>query len=437
METTTQVAHAIQWILGPVSDEVAEDTGFTQRTSKITGSAFVQTLVFSSLDGREWSYSQLSNSAMQAGVAVTRQGLQQRFGKTSAALTQGVLERAVQTVLSSQRQAIPLLERFTGVYLLDSSVVSLPKALEDVWPGSVSSHGSSAGIKLHVRLEVCSGQLGGPILAAGREHDRRSPFEGEALPVGALRMGDLGFYSLTRFADDDQAGIFWLSRYKRGTTLMDLAGQPINLLAWLRQQTETQFERWVQLGRKQPLRCRLLVERVPAPVVEQRKRKLREYACKKQTPLTDELLALAEWTLILTNIPPVLLSIPEALVLLRVRWQIELLFKRWKSLLEIDTWRSADPWRILTELFAKLLAAVLQQWVLLTAMPTLSRPSFWKAMLLIRRFATPLALALPSFADLYRLLSLIARHLQRLCHLDTRRARPSTYQLLECSAVQP
>lgn len=392
----------------------------------------MQTLLFSSLEKSNWSYTQLVASAMNAGVTVSKQGLEQRFSERSAELARRVLGEAVETVIQTEQTALPLLGRFNGVYIRDSSVISLPKELEKLWPGSSSSHGSSAGIKLHVRLEVCGGQLAGPVLAPGREHDSRSPFQAEKLPVGALRMGDLGFFALKQLAEDDHQGIFWLTRYKTGTQLYDPHSlSPIDLLAWLRCQSEVRFESDVLLGKQQHLSSRLLAERVPAQVVEKRKRKLREYARKKQTPLTAELLALAEWTLILTNIPTSMLTIPEALVLLRVRWQIELLFKRWKTLFSIDEWRSANLWRILTELYAKLLTVVIAHWCLLTAAWHTSHPSFWKATLVVQRFATSLALALASLAWLQSVLALIQRHIFAYCHLDTRRNRPSLFHLLE------
>ncbi len=436
METITHVANEMQQILGPTSNQIAEACGFRQRTSKVTGSVFMQTLVFSTLEDADWRYSELVAAAENAGVIVTKQGLAQRFSAESVALARGVLERAVQTVIQTEPTTLPLLERFQGVYVRDSTIIALPEALEEVWAGSGSSHGSSAGLKLHTRLEVCGGQLGGPILAPAREHDQASPFQDEALPVGALRMGDLGFFSLEQFAADDQAGVFFLSRYKAGTVLQDPDGQRIALLAWLRKQTGDRFERAVGVGHKQPLACRLLVERVPPQVAAQRRRKLREYARKKQTPLSAELLELAGWTLLLTNIPADQLSIPEARVVLRVRWQIELLFKRWKSLFKVDEWRSTDPDRMLTELYAKLLAVVVEQWILLTGIYACPHPSFWKAALVVRKFATALALAVADadFAWLTRLLFRMAAHFRHHCHLDHRRSRPSLFQLLEGAA---
>jgi hypothetical protein len=433
MKTITQVGEAMQRILGPVSDQAAIDTNFTQRKSKVTGSVFMQAMVFSTLEDPEWRYTNLVAGAVNVGVNVSKQGLAQRFTESSAKLAQRVLESAVTTVIQTETTALPLLERFKGTYIRDSSIIHLPQALKTVWQGGSSSHGSSAGIKLHTRLEVSQGQLAGPVLAPASEHDQSSPFQTEDLPVGAVRMGDLGFFDLDQFALDDQKGIFWLSRYKARVRLYTLQGQPIDLLPWLRQQTADQFECPVLVGQKYQLACRLIVERVPAEVVEKRKRKLKEYGRKKQTPVGAELLALTEWTLILTNIPIALLSIPEALVLLRVRWQIELLFKRWKSLFKIDEWRSTHIWRILTELYAKLLSVVIEQWILLTGLCLSSRPSFWNAALVVRKFATALALALPDLSQLELVLDCIAHQFHVHCRLGSRRSHPSLYQLLERS----
>jgi hypothetical protein len=66
-------------------------------------------------------------------------------------------------------------------------------------------------------------------------------------------------------------------------------------------------------------------------------------------------------------VPAERLTLQEALVLAHARWQIELLFKLWKSQGGIDESRSTHPWRILCELCTKLLAMVIQHWVLLTS----------------------------------------------------------------------
>ena len=243
-------------------------------------------------------------------------------------------------------------------------------------------------------------------------------------------MGDLGFFSIKQFVEDQLHQVFWFSRYKAGTRVFDEQGQTIDLLSWLHTQKLDQSECTIYLDEKEHLACRLLAERVPPAVVEQRKRKLNDYARTKQTPVTAELLALAEWTLIITNIPVSLLSIPDAIVLMRVRWQIELLFRFWKSLFKVDEWRSQKPWRILTELYAKLIAVVIIHWIFLVRLWQYPDRSQWKAVLIIRRFANALALALPDFVTLEQVLSQLQDHFTSICHINPRRKHPNTCQRL-------
>src|SRR5205823_5234556 len=76
---------------------------------------------------------------------------------------------------------------------------------------------------------------------------------------------------------------------------------------------------------------------------------------RKGKKISAARLRLADWTIVLTHVPQAQLSVQEALVLLRVRWQIELLWKLWKQHGKLETWRSYKPERILTEFSAKLL----------------------------------------------------------------------------------
>jgi hypothetical protein len=60
-----------------------------------------------------------------------------------------------------------------------------------------------------------------------------------------------------------------------------------------------------------------------------------------------------------------LLSLAEAFVLLRVRWQIELVWKLWKMQGQVDEWQTQNLARILCEVYAKLLGVLLQHWLML------------------------------------------------------------------------
>jgi len=76
-------------------------------------------------------------------------------------------------------------------------------------------------------------------------------------------------------------------------------------------------------------------------------------------------LALADWVVLITHVPEELLSARAVWVLARVRWQVEIVFRVWTSCFRIDKCRSRKVWRVLCELYAKLMGVVLWHWLLL------------------------------------------------------------------------
>ena len=184
------------------------------------------------------------------------------------------------------------------------------------------------------------------------------------------------------------------------------------------------------VGRKQRLRCRLLALRVPEAVAAKRRSRLRKQAAKHGRPASAEGLALCGWTVFICNVPERLLSLTEAWVLYRVRWQIELLFKLWKSHGGIDESRSGQAQRVLCEVYAKLLAMVVQHWLLLLGGGGFSERSQRKAARQVRRLALRVAAALGRRRELRRVLRVLAGVLRRCGRVNRRRKRPSTYQTL-------
>lgn len=430
MSTIPQVAEAMQVVLTDRADELGKELGFVQRQRKLSGSKFAQILVFTFQANPNATYEDLSQGAATLGVAISPQGLEERFTETAAHLMQAVLADAVEQVISSRPTAIPILQRFEGVYLRDSSVISLPTELAAMWPGVGGSHGSTAALKLQVDLNFSTGQLDGPVLQSGRTQDQCSPFQHRELPVGALHLADLGYFSLKRLSQDNRRGVYWITRLKTGTAVYTPAGERVQLSSWLKAQGQDVLDCSALIGAQHRLACRLLAVRVPQEVAEQRRRRLREYARKKQVPLKAETLALAEWTLVLTNVPNDKLSWREALILLRVRWQVELLFKLWKSYVQVDEWRSRNPWRILCEIYAKLLNAVMLHWVCLTDFWERPNRSLFKAANAVQKYAVALALAMPSRETLISVLTSLHACLMATCRVNRRHKHPSTYQLL-------
>jgi hypothetical protein len=430
MTTIPQVARAMREILTTTADEAARATRFVQRTSPLGGATFSQTLVFGFLGNPQATLEELAQTAATLGVAITPQALDQRFTAAAAACLKQVLTAAISQVIAAEPVAIPLLARFPAVYLQDSSTIVLPDALAPVWQGcggSTPSH-TSAALKLQVQLELRTGCLAGLQLQDGRASDRSAA--SPALPAGALRIADLGYWSVEALQTLHQQGSFWLSRLQTQTAVYDPLGHRQDLLELLAAQPTATVELPILLGEGHQLPARLFAVQVPADVAATRRQRLREVARKKGRQVSARCLSLAAWTLLVTNLPPARLTLGEALVLGRVRWQIELLFKLWKSHGHVDESRSTKPWRILCEVYAKLLAMLLQHWLLLVSCWAYPNRSLPKAAQTIQKHALHLASAFATVRRLCTAILTVKRCLAAGCRMNRRKKQPNTYQLL-------
>jgi hypothetical protein len=437
MESLTQVTAAMEQVLTVVADEAASAVGFIRRRRVLTGALFVQALVLGWLARPEATLHQLTQAVATRGAVISPQGLAQRFGPEAALLLERVLGAAVATVVATTGTSVPLLGRFCGVWVLDCTTIRLPDALAAVWPGcgGRTGRGTQAAVKLQVRFDLAGGALEGPALLAGRTQDKAGPLHAAPLPTEALLLADLGFWSLERLRTLGEAGAFWLSRLHPSTHVLAPRGERLDLPRWLaRPQTPT-VEAAVLLGATARLPVRLLASRVPHAVAATRRRKLRAAAKREGKAPPKATLALAGWTVYVTNVPAERLSLAEAGVLGRARWQIELLFKLWKTDGRLAASRSADPWRVLCEVYAKLIALIIQHWLLLTACWERPDRSLTRAAQTIREHAVCLLRALESPERLSEEVAAIARCLQVGCCIATRKARPSAFQLWRTPAL--
>lgn len=430
MSTIPQVAQAMQTVLGPVATEAARATGFVQRQSKLTGECFVQTLVFGWLANPEATLENLCQMAAFLGVPIRPQSLDERFTERAAACLEQVLSAALTAVIAADPVAIPLLRRFPGgVWLYDSTVITLPLALAARWPGCGGSKGLNAALKLQVEHDLLTGQLARLTLQAGRVQDRSTR---PAPRRRGLRLADLGFFSLENLRAWGRADGWWLSQVQAGTTVLTADGQRWQVSALLAARGGGARDEPVRLGARARLACRLLALPVPAAVAAQRREKLVEEARRKGQAVSQERLALCDWTVLVTNLTADQLTPAEALVLARLRWQIELLFKLWKSQNRIDEWRSQQPWRVLCEVYAKLIGVVVQQWLLLVGCWQVPERSLTKAAQTVRSQAMVLAGALPHRRPgrLVEAITGLVRTLAAGCRINKSQKMPHTYQLL-------
>lgn len=435
MNSVTQWTETLRQILEEEANVLAKESGFIQRERVLSGADFAQTLIFGWLSEPESTLDGLTQVAGRREVEITASGLCQRFTEAAATFLQRLLERLTQVRLQAEAAPTALLKRFTAVIVEDSSQISLPDELAELWRGTGGSQGSSqAALKLFVRWNVLSGELHGPLLTDGRQADAKSPFKEQEVPVGGLYLGDQAFFEQGRLRQwhQRQEGHrrYYLMRLPVGTALYTRSGHRLVLPGLVPQQEGASVELGVLVGHRARVPARLILQRVPEEVAEQRRQRVRAEAHDHGREPSEEALYLAGWLIVVTNVPRRLLNLAETLVVLTVRWQIELLFKLWKEDGQIDAWRSSKGWRIVCELYAKLAAMVIQHWLIELGCWHDAQRSLVKAAQVVRREAGQLMVAIRE-GRVEHVVRQIIRCMRSGCRIEKRQQFPSTVQRLE------
>lgn len=430
MGIVAKVGAALQQLFGTIAQAAAEQAGVIRRQRVFTGASLARTFVLGFLRKPTASDEELALMAARCGAAVTPQAIAQRHSPRLVDFLRRLFEGAVQVVVGSERALAPLLERFTRVVALDSTTLRLPDACREEFAGCGGRGGSgAAAMKLQTELDLRSGAASHVEVEPGRPTDNATGRQQVRHGPGSLRITDLGYFNLAVFAAMAAAGEYFLSRLQFGVAVAAEGGW-VELLPWLARQPGRLIGRAVVLGKDQRLPGRLVAWRLPEEQANRRRQKLRrDHRDKYGKEPSAARLAWRGWTALVTNVPGAKLTPAEAAVLYRACWQVELLFKRWKSQDLVGVLRGATAERQMAGVWSRLLAALVQHWLVLAGVWGDPTKSLSKACEAVRAFVGRLVASLDQVAELESVLADLARALRNTCRRN-KRSKAGTFELL-------
>lgn len=187
--------------------------------------------------------------------------------------------------------------------------------------------------------------------------DERGGERIDRVPViaGEIRIGDRGYLQPDRIGEVMAQGADVLVRASwRQARWLDVSGRPLDLLAAINKAGQSGWvDQPIWLGRKigLPLALRLVARRLPPEAAAEARRKARRYAQREGHQLSTGTLAAADWVILITSLPSASFAAEDIFKLYRMRWRIELAFKRLKSLIGLRSppahdARLAKPWML-------------------------------------------------------------------------------------------
>jgi hypothetical protein len=427
----TKLAEAFQQLFGSWAAESLGECRVIRRQRMFDAQSLTATFVLGLLANPCANYGELARTAARLGLPVSPQAVRNRLSERFAKSLELLFRRAVGCVVGTSQTLAPVLERFTAVTLLDSTTISLPSSQREQYPGcgGRESHHGAASLKLQTEFDLCSGAIRHLQIEPGKSPDMTTSRQFAPIQPGSLRITDLGYFRLDVFAAISGAFAYFLSRVQVDTKLWTREGELIDL-SWLLRQPAGLIDVCAQMGVRQRIPCRLIAFRVPEEQANRRKQKRRHNNRRKHRPEPDALtLQLLEWTLLVTNASEELLSAREAIILYRSRWQIELLFKRWKSIGRIDLLDGHNDHEILVRLWSRLIASLLQHWLTVGSVWTHGAThSLYQTAIRVRDIATDLLQAVLTPSRLPQILDMF-QQLTEHCRRNPRK-QPGTFELL-------
>jgi hypothetical protein len=323
-------------------------------------------------------------------IKVTKQGIDDNFCAESAEFVRTLVEQQFHNQITEAID-VEKFKNFSGVYLKDSTRFQVPGNLKDKYPGN-GGGASDAGIHIQFEFDLLSGKVSDLHITDTLRADSTEANDTiDQVQKGALILRDLGYYDTTVLYKINQNGAYYISRLKPKAKVYELkAGRyfEIDITKIYRQMKQNNIryqEVSVYIGTRQKHLVRLVAELMPEEIINRRMARVNRRAKKEGRKVGEKYKIYASMNLFVSNVPQQWLPTSELHSIYRLRWQIELRFKVWKSYCRIHAIKKMKLCRFETYLYATLLF-ILINWEIVSNLSTIVKEHSGKMLSVMKCF---------------------------------------------------
>ena len=299
---------------------------------------------------------------------ISKTALHKRFTKEAVAFTKRLLADQISKRLEVNTDLNN--KFFKQICIKDSTKFRLPDSMENDFPGygfkNLEKQPKSM-INIQYEYDLLSGNwLTLDFTKVNRNDQCDSKETIDKITKDTLYIRDLGYVTLPYLQAVEAAQSYYLNRLPHHTAVFIEKEGHLTKIDWISLHKEmgktSQIQQEIQvcLGNLNMLKTRMVIFRENDAVYEKRVRKLsNKRKGKNGFEVTDEYKARAHYSIFITNVPQVNLSAIQIRNIYKCRWQIEIIFKAWKSHVKIGSFRNMGKERFECQLMAKFI------WILL------------------------------------------------------------------------
>jgi len=362
-EKIKNIQNAISLIFNSETlEKLAKATGFIKRsTGQITAFSFLYIVSFGFFGNGEIALTYLVfGLRTHFNVNVTPQALSKRINSSSSVkFLREILQKliAVQLKIGLKNSFSETFSMFSAIYLQDSTQVTLNEELSEDFkgPGGVAS---TSALKLDFIYDIANFVVAKIKITSATINDQTNSKEIlTCIKSKSLVIRDLGYFAITVLQSIQNKSAYYISRLSISAHvyLNKDDEEPLDIPKYLEKlhcKGKDSSNIKIYVGKTERFETRLVAEKVPRNVVEQR---IKRFKKDRKKEASQQYVEWSGFSIFITNIPEIMFSGKMIMALYKIRWQIELVFKNFKSNVEINILKGTSKNRINSILYGKLI----------------------------------------------------------------------------------
>jgi len=334
-----------------------------QRQPKITPKAFVDNLLYNASSDVNQSLNLLSVEMKRFNeIDVSKQALNKRYSESATQFLKSILSKLCMTSNFSINEG--WFDSFNRIRIKDSTKFVLPEEFASQMKGfgGVSSKSAAA---IQYEYDLKTGSIIDLNITQANRNDATDAIETkDNITENDLIIRDLGYFSIDVIKHFIKADAFIISKLNAKTLVYEKKNEEFiqldfkNLYLHMQKNKLQHIEKQIYIGSKHKLQMRIIINIIPDEIYNQRMQKINAYNKRMGYKTSDDYSNRARFNLIITNISKETIPFQTIEALYHTRWQVELIFKIWKSTFGIHKIRKMKYYRWLSILYAKLILIV-------------------------------------------------------------------------------
>jgi hypothetical protein len=426
---------------------MARESGFCIRKSKFDGFQFLISLMFAYHRGKHFSLLDMASFLFRDfRLKITKQSLHDRFNGSAVIFLKNCLDRLISQKIRFKGDSIALKSKFNRVRIKDSTKYALPDSFSGKYRGYGGAlHNSSSMISIQYEYDFLSGQSLDLRLTEGVTNDQSDSSDfTQDIRENDLFLRDLGYCTLTFMSIVESAKAFFVNRLAPKTNIYTDrdSKKPVDVsdyLTKLKKHGLDFIEVNVFLGKMERVPVRAVISLADDDTYQKRIRKTEKQAKSTGNGVSEAFKTRAQLNIMITNVPADMLDAQDIRKVYSIRWQVELLFKVWKSQATIHEFNTSNIHRFECQLYGKLIWIVLNlnlfNWL---QQRVFSKKNYlcsvWKYFKLILNLSDRLLEAIKTPREIILLMDDLAELAPKILKLEKKKGKISLNQQFMCLA---